>query len=1162
MRVLILICCFITVAVVSSAQGRLVLNGGKINITNGAVLVVSNPAANAITRTSGHIISEGENNRVRWNIGTTAGTYTLPWGSGNTNYFPLTFTTSAANGAGFFDFATTLSAAENSTSLPTGVTHFNGAAGDDMSLVAVDRFWKIDAQSYTAKPTLTNLVFTYLDAEFASPNKTTIENKLTARRWNSVAGSWTDYNTGSTINTTSNTVTIASLAPANLNPWWTLAYPGSVFHWISHTTSNWNTAANWSATAGGPGGVGIPGPGDAVWFDDVRDGSCNLDIAADVAHLTMSTGYAGTIAQGNNTVSIATQADLFAGTFAGGTAAMTVNGNLNLSGADFTAPSATLDVQQNLNITAGSFSHHNGTVKFSGTKGTQLINGSVTSTFNHIDVTNTSASPGMRIEVNTNLAGVLTLGGNVVVDADGAGDNKILTLLSTADSPAKDAAIGILPAGASVTGKVTVQRFMSIEGPNNTRIYRYISSPVQQATVADLQKEISVTGTFTGTSKCSGCGTGQSMFAYRESVIADTNNKDGNTADDGYIDFPDAANTEVMEAGRGYALFVRGDKMSSAKWDVSGVINSGNVAPVTLPTTYTSSGQLNEDGWNLVGNPFPSTIDWSAATGWTKTNINGAIYTRDNGTAISRYATWNGVVGTNGGSRYIAVGQGFWVKANGAGTPVLSATENVKAPTGPATFFREKSQTDVFRIILVQGANSDEAIVHFREDASENFDTNADALKMPNSGFNLSTQLSEKEKLAINSLSKKSCSNAIQMLTENTSTGNYQFNFSGLETFADAETIFLQDAFTGETIDTRTRSSYAFSVTTDPLSADSKRFKLIFTMPSTNMAFNLSAPSVCAGQEATLNLTNADANNTYEAFAGDQKIAILQSDSETIQWRIGSELLTSGENNLVVRATPNTCGLANEKTVAVHVLETFNPQTEETMAICREGSVQLSASGASEGSTYHWYGSDTALTSLTESATGTFVTPVITESTTYYVSIANALGCEGNRVAVPVNVIHYDDAQIVSTSDSLQVNFEEGIQWFLNDELIEGATTPSIQPTDFGTYIVSVKIGSCVTNATYMRVEQVTAIEAELKKAIHVYPNPVVEKLFLQTDVPNAIQGAEVKNELGAHVGRFTLDKTNNTVSGFFNMSTLSAGLYIIEIVTDSGRYPVKIIKQ
>jgi hypothetical protein len=83
-----------------------------------------------------------------------------------------------------------------------------------------------------------------------------------------------------------------------------------------------------------------------------------------------------------------------------------------------------------------------------------------------------------------------------------------------------------------VTGNVTVQRYMSKEGANSTRIYRYIASPVQDATVADIQLEIPVTGTFTGTSVCSGCGVAPSLFYYSEAVITDPNNSGANDIND------------------------------------------------------------------------------------------------------------------------------------------------------------------------------------------------------------------------------------------------------------------------------------------------------------------------------------------------------------------------------------------------------------------------------------------------------------------------------------------------------------------------------------------------------------------------------------------------------------------------------------------------------
>src|SRR6185369_11493825 len=88
-----------------NGQTNLVLNGGVVNITQGAYLVIDNPAANAITRNSGYITSEGENNVIKWNIGTTAATYTIPWGY-SSSYIPLTYTTASVTGSGYFLLST------------------------------------------------------------------------------------------------------------------------------------------------------------------------------------------------------------------------------------------------------------------------------------------------------------------------------------------------------------------------------------------------------------------------------------------------------------------------------------------------------------------------------------------------------------------------------------------------------------------------------------------------------------------------------------------------------------------------------------------------------------------------------------------------------------------------------------------------------------------------------------------------------------------------------------------------------------------------------------------------------------------------------------------------------------------------------------------------
>jgi hypothetical protein len=205
----------------SNGQSRLVLNGGIMTMSNDVFLVVDNPATNGITRNSGHIISEGQNNRLKWNIANTTGTYIVPWGYGTSSYLPLTFTKAAGTGAGSFIFSTYHTSWLNSAALPAGVTGLNGATGDNSAYV-VDRFWQINAQDYTTKPALSNVVMTYLDAEYTVASNAISEAGLKAQRWNSTANSWSDMAATGTVNTTNNTVTIASISAANLYPWWVL----------------------------------------------------------------------------------------------------------------------------------------------------------------------------------------------------------------------------------------------------------------------------------------------------------------------------------------------------------------------------------------------------------------------------------------------------------------------------------------------------------------------------------------------------------------------------------------------------------------------------------------------------------------------------------------------------------------------------------------------------------------------------------------------------------------------------------------------------------------------------------------------------------------------------------------------------------------------------
>jgi hypothetical protein len=1140
------------------AQGRLILNGGKVTLANGATVVIDNAATNGITRVSGHIISEGENNTIQWNMRTTAGTYTIPWGYGSSNYIPLTFTKTAGTGSGRFKFST-YHTASNNTILPTGVTNLNGTTGADISSFAVDRFWQINALGYTTKPALTNVIMSYVGSEYDVPNEVSLESKLTAQRWNATTSSWVDYISGGVVNATANTVTIPSISATNLQPWWMVAYPGSNMHWVASSNSVWNNAANWSTVAGGPGGAGVPTAADAVYFESNKPTNCTIDMNATMYSLNIQTGYTGTINQGTNTMSVGSAASFGDGIFQGGAADVTVNGPFAISGSKFTAPSATLDLKNNFSLTGGTYAHNNGTLKLSGTNGKQTITSNSVNTFNNITVTNTSAATGASIESSQNLAGVLTLGSNVVFDADGNSNTAILTLLSTGDSPTRDASIGILPAGAKVSGNVTVQRYMAIEGPGK-RIYRYIASPLQNATVADVQKEISITGPFTGTSKCSGCTTSASMFSYNEKILTDINKSGIADADDGYEGFPVASNTEVLTPGKGYAMFVRGNLMTTALWDVRGVINAGNVTPITFPMNYTSSSKIANDGWNLVGNPFPSTIDWGAAKGWTKTNIDAAIYIRDNGLTNTQIAAWNGVVGTNGGSSRIAIGQGFWVKANGNGTPVLRADENVKAAGTQTTFFRTGAPEDLLRITLANATTRDEAIIHFRKDASENFDSHADALKLANATFNLSSLMNNGEALAINSLPALGCNNSIKLNVTDVAAGNYTLNFSEYESFPAALQILLTDNFTNSTINVREAKSYSFAVTSQAASYGNSRFSVNFAWPAVQSDFAVSAQNICSGSDAVVQISNSQSYITYTAQVKNTTItsAPVAGNGKAIQVNVPKASLVAGIDTLVVTAAINSCSQSVVKTIAIQV-EKSTDVSVQNGKLCTGGEVTLSASGAPANGSYRWYESAQATTAIAGQKEKSYTTPVLQQSKTYYVAAVSAMGCEGTRKAVVAEIVAPKNVTIEVKGDSLVSNYSSNNQWYFNQSMLTGATTQAITATKSGIYTVEATFNGCTTSATREMIIAGTEHEAV---SVSVYPNPVVNELRIEVPATTReLSTFRLINAAGQPVGTIELQRNGSNWTGTFDMKHYASGVYILQSTDAASTVEVKIIK-
>jgi len=187
----------------------------------------------------------------------------------------------------------------------------------------------------------------------------------------------------------------------------------------------------------------------------------------------------------------------------------------------------------------------------------------------------------------------------------------------------------------------------------------------------------------------------------------------------------------VLTPIKGYVATVDG---SSGTVTFSGTLNNGPVSNTSLGATSTGI----YTGYNLAGNPYPSYVNWNAAT---KTNLSNTMWyrTQESGGAYKFY-TYNTVDGAGIGvpasvTSYIPPMQAFWVQVT-SGTGTLGfdntmrshqdVTDNaLKAPAA------KNAELQLVRLKVSNGINNDETVLYFNTNASNGFDK-YDSRKMSN----------------------------------------------------------------------------------------------------------------------------------------------------------------------------------------------------------------------------------------------------------------------------------------------------------------------------------------------------------------------------------------------------------------------------------------------
>ena len=466
----------------------------------------------------------------------------------------------------------------------------------------------------------------------------------------------------------------------------------------------------------------------------------------------------------------------------------------------------------------------------------------------------------------------------------------IFTLQSDANG---SAAFGVLSSTAIIKGTFNVERYFQggatkAGGRWVYRNYRIISSPVNDttvngnyiwglnyivgSTVGQTTLANSATNAFVkganGGSTASGNPT---LFLYRENKVpSNATFTSGNFIGITDITSPSSLSTTdpgpwTIPIGNGVFFFFRGNASNYAA-----KTTSPYVAPES--TTLTSTGNINQQqvtvkdwftpalatlsyttgianatvrGFNMVGNPYPSSIDWNSSyanTGITRTHVNPTIWVFD--PVTDQYDTYittspSAGIATGNASNIIASGQGFFVQDSIANSSLVF-NEACKYSTWQLTGSNllmgtpagQNTVQQMLRLKLVADSlDADDIVIWFNSNATAKYSGREDAMYIQGSGAleGLSSFSADSIPLAINCLPlPKQTQQIIRLNVTAAQSGIYTFQRTELTAIPQIYNIWLIDKYKKDSLDIRNNTTYAFNLDlTDTASFGSSRFQIV-----------------------------------------------------------------------------------------------------------------------------------------------------------------------------------------------------------------------------------------------------------------------------------------------------------------------------------------------
>ena len=251
-----------------------------------------------------------------------------------------------------------------------------------------------------------------------------------------------------------------------------------------------------------------------------------------------------------------------------------------------------------------------------------------------------------------------------------------------------------------------------------------------------------------------------------------------------------------------------------------------NTSDVTMGLSFTSIP--SKHGFNLLGNPFSSGLDWDQIVHSTyfqfpANTSTAAFFTRNN-----LQCTYNNGVGTPlGVTGIIPPMQGFFVKTYSAGN-TITLPKAARTNSNIHSRYKGESVIPLVRLELSNDtASFDETVVRFDEAAKSDLDYDFDAIKMfiTSTKNQIYTSVSGTD-YTINGLPFPTAELVVPVVTNFVAEGNYKISATQLQGLEDFN-VSLIDNTTGFIADLKTTPDLLLSSNTGRFT---NRFTLIFSI--------------------------------------------------------------------------------------------------------------------------------------------------------------------------------------------------------------------------------------------------------------------------------------------------------------------------------------------